>query len=130
MSDQLLIPVATSLVSGVLVLLGGFFAYLYGRKRNQAEIQKLQSEKESIEAAAGLSTAQASSIIATAAAEVVQPLTNRIKELQGQVATLTQENVMLRNTLADLEAQIALLRQRDSLAGNPHELHHTFLEGE
>lgn len=110
-------------------------SYFLGRKRNKAEISKLEGEKKSVEAAAGLSTAEAASIISRAAADVVQPLTNRIRELQQEsllrdqryaeeirrlqnhVRELTEENVKLKTEVAHLKANVTLLAK-------PHELAH------
>lgn len=107
--------------------------YFLGKKKNRAEINKLEGEKKSIEAAAGLSTAEAASIISRAAADVVEPLTNRIRQLQEEslvrdqrnadevrrlqshIIELTKENVQLKTKLAHLEAKLTLLSK-------PHEL--------
>lgn len=119
-------------------LLGGsilaIVTYLLGRRKNRAEISKLEGEKKSVEAAAGLSTAEAASIISRAAADVVQPLTARIRELQEEslardrrnteevrklqshIMQLTKENVNLKTKLAHLEAKLALLEKPGELA--------------
>jgi phage shock protein A len=118
-------------------ILGGavlaIISYFLGIKKNRAEIAKLEGEKKSVEAAAGLSTAEAASIISRAAADIVQPLTNRIRELQQDslardqrhaeeirglqlhIGNLTEENVKLKTKVAHLEAKVALLSK-------PHEL--------
>lgn len=119
-------------------ILGGIalaiVTYFLGKKKNKAEIDKLEGEKKSVEAAAGLSTAEAASIISRAAADVVQPLTNRIRQLQQEslernkiyteeikrlqehIAELTRENVQLKTKLAHLEARLALLSKPTELA--------------
>lgn len=108
--------------------------YLLGKRKNRAEISKLEGEKKSVEAAAGLSTAEAASIISRAAADVVQPLTNRIRQLQEEslardqrnaeevrrlqthIVELTKENVKLKTKLAHLEAKLTLLEKPGELA--------------
>ena len=108
--------------------------YFLGKRKNRAEIDKLVGEKKSVEAAAGLSTAEAASIISRAAADVVQPLTNRIRELQQDslareqrsaeevrrlqfhITELTKENVQLKTKLAHLEAKLVLLEKPSELA--------------
>lgn len=108
--------------------------YFLGRNKNRAEISKLEGEKKNVEAAAGLSTAEAASIISRAAADVVEPLTNRIRELQQDslareqrnaeevrrlqfhITELTKENVKLKTQLAHLEAKLALLSKPSELA--------------
>lgn len=119
-------------------ILGGValavLTYLLGKKKNRAEINKLEGEKKSVEAAAGLSTAEAASIISRAAADVVQPLTNRIRELQQEslmrdqknaeevhllkkhIMELTRENVQLKTKVAHLEAKLTLLEKPGELA--------------
>lgn len=119
-------------------ILGGVIlavvTYFLGKRKNRAEIDKLVGEKKSVEAAAGLSTAEAASIISRAAADVVQPLTNRIRELQQEslareqrnaeevrrlqfhITELTKENVKLKTQLAHLEARLALLSKPSELA--------------
>lgn len=119
-------------IAGPLIAI--IFSYLFARKKNQAEVKKLEGEKKSVEAAAGLSTAEAASIISRAAADVVQPLTNRIRELQedsiarsqrhaetirrleSHIAEVTRENVELKTKVAHLEAKVALLSKPSELA--------------
>lgn len=70
----------------------GIFAYLAGRRRNNAEVEALKGQ-------ANVSSAEASSIIANAAASIVQPLTDRI-------AGLIKENESLRAEVLDLKIQV------------------------
>lgn len=115
--------------------------WFLARSRNRAEVERLQGERKSVEAAAGLSTAEAASIISRAAADVVLPLTNRIRELQedskamadrhrtemyrmaqkhleleNHVAAITKENIDLKSKVASCEAKIALLSKPSELA--------------
>lgn len=124
---QVLIQTFGVLITAILTIVGGFLAYVYGRKRNNAEIDKLKTEKSSIEAAAGLSTAEAASIISNAAAQVVKPLTERIQELQHEVAftrselaKVTVENTRLKTRVAELESKITLLEKEKELSGEIH----------
>lgn len=135
------LPLILAVVSGLFTIGGIVVSYFLGRKKSNAEVAKLEGEKKSVEAAAGLSTAEAASIIAQAAADVVQPLTNRIRELQTEakamadrhaedkrllierqsrlekhLAEVTKENVDLKTKVAHLEAQIALLSKPSELA--------------
>jgi phage shock protein A len=118
-----------ALVQGSMTALLSVITYFQGRKRGNAEVEKIKVEKKSIEAAAGLSTAEAASIIAQAAADVVQPLTNRIRELQqqnldqqNQISGLARENTDLRNKVTFLETQVALVQKSSALTGEvyPH----------
>lgn len=136
-----LTPVLIAVTSGVMSILAIVLSYVFGRKKNSAEVRKLEGEKKSVEAAAGLSTAEAASIISRAAADVVQPLTNRIRELQEDskamadryaedrkllaarqvrlethIAEVTKENVELKTKVAHLEAKVALLSKPSELA--------------
>lgn len=126
-----LLQIFGPLVGSVLLAV---VTYLLGKKKNRAEINKLEGEKKSVEAAAGLSTAEAASIISRAAADVVQPLTNRIRELQQEslardnrhaeeirrlqthLSEVTRENVQLKTKVAHLEAKVALLSKPTELA--------------
>lgn len=119
-------------IFGALTL--ALVTYFIGKSKNKAEINKLEGEKKSVEAAAGLSTAEAASIISRAAADVVEPLTNRIRELQQEslardarhadeirrlqvhIGELTRENVQLKTKLAHLEAKLVLLEKPSELA--------------
>lgn len=135
------LPLILAVVSGLFTIGGIVVSYFLGRKKSNAEVAKLEGEKKSVEAAAGLSTAEAASIIAQAAADVVQPLTNRIRELQTEakamadrhaedkrllierqsrlekhLAEVTKENVELKTKVAHLEAKLLLLSKPSELA--------------
>lgn len=133
--------ILTLLIQVVAPTVAVIVSYLFGKKRQKAEVDRLQGEKKNLEAAAGLSTAEAASIISRAAADVVQPLTNRIRELQEEaksladrhaeemrslvakyaeleahVAVVTRENIELKSKIAYLEARLTLLSKPGELA--------------
>lgn len=116
----LLLPYFSSLAVAILGAVGSLISYRKGRERSSAEVDNIKSEKKSIEAAAGLSTAEAASIISKAAAEMLQPLLARQKELQEQVSVLTQENSFLKNKITMLEAQVRIIEKHSELSGEPY----------
>lgn len=125
-----LLPLGDSIIGAGVTLLTAFFTYLVGRRRSSQEVQNLQAEKESIEAASGVSTAQAAQIISEAAAATVSPLLFRIKEQREEIEFLTERNVVYRNQLDELRTEIAktaaqneLMRRKFMLQGEiPPEL--------
>lgn len=94
-----LLPLGEPLIGAAVTLAGLVSTYLIGRKRSKQDLENLQAEKKSIEAASGVSTAEAASIISQAAAETVKPLLERIKEYRA-------ENEELENTLLERETAI------------------------
>lgn len=80
----------------VLAFVGAIAAYLAGKRKNLAEIEKLKAEKNA-------SDAQAASVIAQAAAEIVGPLLERMRELQTEVTSLRQSNKQLNTRVQELE---------------------------
>jgi len=117
-----LVPLIASIVTILAGLLSSWLAYRRGRSRSNAEVENLKVQKQSIEAAAGLSAAEAAAIISKTAADMLTPLTNRIGELQEQVSKLTQENTYLRNKVTLLETQVAMIEKHSELSGEiyPH----------
>lgn len=117
-----LIPVVVSALTIVAGFISSWLSYRRGRSRSNAEVENLKVQKSSIEAAAGLSAAEAASIISKAAADMLTPLTHRIGELQEQVSNLTQENTFLRNKVTILETQVAMIEKHSELSGEiyPH----------
>ena len=116
----LLFPLISSIGTVAVGIIGSWISYRRGRSRATAEVENLRTEKRSIEAAAGLSTAEAASIISEAAASMIQPLLARQKELQEQLAALTRENTSLRNKVIMLEAQVAMIEKHSELSGEPY----------
>lgn len=114
---QDLMPILTVALSGALVIIGNIVTYRLGKAKNAAELEKLRSERNNMEAATGLSTAEAASILSQAAADIVQPLTVRIKELQSEVAKLTTENAQLKNKVTELEAKVSLVEKQKEIIG-------------
>jgi small-conductance mechanosensitive channel len=125
-----LLPLGDSIIGAGVTLLTALFTYLVGRRRSAQEVQNLQAEKESIEAASGVSTASAAQIISEAAAATVSPLLSRIKEQREEIEFLTGKNVDYRNQLDELRTEIAktaaqneLMRRKFMLQGEiPPEL--------
>lgn len=125
-----ILPLGDAIVGAVAAIIGSTFTYLLGRKRAKQEVENLQAEKKSIEAASGVSAAEAAQIISEAAAATVQPLIDRVHQQQEEIKYLTQRVVWKRGQLdalrtenAKLKAENELYRQRMKLQGEiPPEL--------
>lgn len=86
----------TAVASVVTLVIGSGLSYGLGRKRNVAEIAKLKADKN-------VSDSQAAAVVATAAAEIVGPLLERLRELQDEVNSLRQINKQLNTRVCELE---------------------------
>lgn len=124
-----LLPLGDSVVGAIVTLVTGAFTYAIGRRRSNAEVENIQAEKKSIEAASGVSTAEAAQIISEAAASTVQPLMERVKEQRLEIKELTdlvaQRRLIieqLRDELAEVKSQNELMKNKFRLQGeNPPE---------
>lgn len=121
-----LLPLGDSILGAGVTLVTALFTYVVGRKRATAEVDNLRAEKKSIEAASGVSTAEAAQIISEAAAATVSPLLERIKEQREEIEFLTERSVDYRNQLdamrthaARLAAENELMRRKFMLQGEP-----------
>jgi hypothetical protein len=127
---QQILPLGNSIVGAIVTLTTAAITYTIGKARSNAEVDNLKAEKKSIEAASGVSTAEAAQIISEAAAETVRPLLERIKEQRLEITYLNnrtseqrEELDALRNQIANLSALNHLMRQRFILQGDtPPEL--------
>jgi hypothetical protein len=125
-----LLPLGDSIIGAAVTLGTALFTYLVGRRRSRAEVDNLQAEKKSIEAASGVNTAEAAQIISEAAASTISPLLDRIKEQKEEIVFLTNANVdyrhqndALRTQMARVAAENELLRRKFILQGEvPPEL--------
>lgn len=131
-----LLPLGDSIVGALVTLATALLTYIVGRRRSRVEVDNLQAEKKSIEAASGVSTAEAAQIISEAAAATVQPLVERVREQREEIKYLTEQlvdhrykNDALRTTVARLSAENQLMRKKFSLQGEtPPELPPEVLE--
>lgn len=119
-----LLPLGDALIGAAVTLVTAFITYLIGRAKNKAEVSNLQAEKKSIEAASGVSTAEAAQIISEAAAATVQPLTERIREQREEIKELNATIVELkfqldsmRNHAARVASENLLMRRKFELQG-------------
>lgn len=110
-----LLPLGDALIGAVVTLLTAGFTYLVGRRRQSAEVSNLQSEKKSIEAAAGMTTAEAAQTISEAAAMAVQPLIDRVKEQKIEIKYLTTQLVDKREELDEQRTENARLAAQNEL---------------
>lgn len=127
--DQLL-PLGDSIIGAFLTLGTALITYTVGRAKARAEVDNLQAEKKNIEAASGVSTAEAAKIISAAAAATVEPLMDRLKEQRQEISHLTsvaaearKELELMRDHVARLSAENKLMKQKFRLQGeSPPEL--------
>lgn len=119
-----LLPLGDSVVGAVVTLVAALFTYVIGRRRSNAEVENIQAEKKNIEAASGVSTAEAAQIISEAAAATVQPLMERVKEQRIEIRELTDANAskrllieQLRDELAEVKSQNELMKNKFRLQG-------------
>lgn len=119
-----LLPLGDSVVGAVVTLCTALFTYAIGRRRAKAEVENIQAEKKNIEAASGVSTAEAAQIISEAAAATVQPLMERVKEQRIEIRELTDANrnkrfiiEQLRDELAEVKSQNELMKNKFKLQG-------------
>lgn len=132
-----LLPLGEPLIAAVVAVGGSVFTYLVGRRGRKQELENLQAEKKSVEAASGVSTAEAAQIISQAAAETVRPLLERLKEQREENTKLDDELLYkdtiirnykievedLRNRVTRLAMQNKLMREKFKLQGEvPPEL--------
>lgn len=113
-----LLPLGDSIIGAGITLVTALFTYVIGRRKNQQEVENLQAEKKSIEAASGVSTAEAAHIISEAAAATVQPLIARVREQQEEIKYLTSRVIWKRSELDRLRSENARLRSENELLKN------------
>jgi NAD-dependent DNA ligase len=110
-----LLPLGDAVVGAVAAIIGSIFTYILGRRKSSQEVENLQAEKKSIEAASGLSTAEAAQVISEAAAAMVQPLIDRVHQQQEEIKYLTDRVVWKRGQLDELRTLNAKLRAENEL---------------
>jgi gas vesicle protein len=121
-----LLPLGDSIIGAAVTLLTAAITYGVGRSRNRAELDNLKAEKKSIEAASGVSTAEAAQVISEAAAATVQPLLDRIREQREELKYFNDRNSrqldeieLLRTRLASVQSDNELLKRNYILRGEP-----------
>lgn len=119
-----LLPLGDPIVTGIFGLVTVLLGWVFGRRRNNQELDNLKAEKKSIEAASGVSQAEAAQIIAQAAAETVRPLLERLQEYREEneeqdekIFELKRENKELKTHNSTLEAELQLIREQLKLQG-------------
>lgn len=121
-----LLPLSDSLIGAIVTLATAAITYGVGKARARAEVDNLKAEKKSIEAATGVSTAEAAQVISEAAAATVQPLLDRIREQREEIKYLTSRNLAyldeldrIRTQLAEVQAHNELMKRKFYLQGLP-----------
>lgn len=118
-----LLPLGDSIIGALVTLATAAITYGIGKARSKAEVENLQAEKKNIEAATGVTTADAAKVISEAAAATVQPLIERIKEQRSEITEYRDECDNLRTQNARLLAENELMRTKFKLQGEtPPEL--------
>lgn len=110
-----ILPVGDELLTAIIALASSVLTYLVGRARQKAEVENLKAEKKSIEAASGVSTAEAANVISKAAAATIQPLMQRVAEQSEEIKFLTDRNVVYRNELELYRTQMAKMAAENLL---------------
>jgi predicted nuclease with TOPRIM domain len=105
-----LLPLGDPIITGIFGLVTVLLGWVFGRRKQRQEIDNLQAEKKSIEAASGVSQAEAAQIIAQAAAETVRPLLERLQELREENARLDDEILHLNTSVRNLRIENEELR--------------------
>lgn len=110
-----LLPLGDALIGALVTLMTAGFTYLIGRRRQSAEVSNLQADKKVIEAAAGMTTAEAAQTISEAAALAVAPLIDRVKEQKLEIKYLTNQLVETRNELDEQRTKCAKFAAENEL---------------
>ena len=121
---DVLLPLGDPLVTGLVTILTIILTRIFTRREQKAKVDNLQAEKKSIEAASGVSAAEAAQIISQAAAETVRPLLDRIRELREENADQDIQILNLKTALdkerqfhARYQAENKLLREHLKMQG-------------
>lgn len=110
-----LLPLGDALVGALVTLMTAGFTYLIGRRRQSAEVSNLQAEKHTIEAAAGMSHAEALQTLSEAAVYVAAPLKERVKEQQQEIKYLSERLVCKRTEMDKMRTEMATLKAENEL---------------
>lgn len=107
-----LLPLGDSVIGAGVTIFTALFTYIIGRRRAHQELK-------SLEAASGVSTAEAAQILTQAAAATVQPLLERLKEQREEIKELSKlssdrryELDLLRTELAEVKAENEIIRRQ------------------
>lgn len=119
-----LLSLGDPFIAGVFSIIAVVLGWAFGRRKSNQEVDNLKAEKKSIEAASGVSQAEAAQIIAQAAAETVRPLLERLQEYREEneeqdqkILELKRENKELKTHNSTLEAEMQLIREQLKLQG-------------
>lgn len=120
-----ILPLGDSIIGAFVTLLTAGATYAIGRARRNAELDNLKAEKRSIEAASGVSTAEAAQVISEAAAATVQPLLDRIREQRQELKYYVDRNTYYLQELDKVRAELARVQAHNELMKRKF-----FLQGE
>lgn len=95
--------------------IGWLVSRAFYRSKYKAEIEELRAKTDSIEASTSLSTVQAADIVAKSATAMLQPLLDRIGELQREIILIKSEKEQLALRMATLESQMVIVKEENNL---------------
>lgn len=110
-----LLPLGDSILGTAVTLLTALITYGVGRSRAKAEVDKIYSEKKAIEAASGVSTAEAAQIISEASAAVVQPLLDRIRQQREELMHYSERHIYYLNEIEKVRTERARIDSENAL---------------
>ena len=102
-----------TLISLLANAMGWFISRAFYRSKYKAELDELKARTDNIEASTSLSTVQAADIVAKSASVMLQPLLDRIGELQREILLIKQEKEQLALEVATQGTQLAILTQEN-----------------
>ena len=102
-----------TLISVLANAMGWFISRAFYRSKYKAELDELKARTDNIEASTSFSTVQAADIVAKSASAMLQPLLDRIGDLQREILLIKNDKEDLAFKVATCETQIAILTQEN-----------------
>lgn len=95
--------------------IGWLVSRAFYKSKYKAELEELKARTDNIEASTSLSTVQAADIVAKSATAMLQPLLDRIGELQREIILIKSEKNDIALRMATLESQMVILKEENNL---------------
>lgn len=93
--------------------LGWIASRVYFRKKYLAELEELRAKTDQIEKTASLSTVQAADLVARSAQQMLAPMLERISDMNRQIQELLKGKEEQANEIARLRSRVATLEQEN-----------------
>lgn len=103
------------IISLVANAIGWLFTRFYYRLRYRAELDETRARAESLEAASTLSTVQAADVVARSTTAILQPLLDRITEMQKELILVKKEKEELAARAATSESKYVALLEENAI---------------